>query len=136
MPALMYYNKLEIKKMKKRNLQTIALLGLTSGLLVSQDKANSAEYVNGQDISSTMADNRCKAKGGCGSAYHNCNMADHKCKGKSGCGSLLTAERDQPDEANSPYKSPGDFNDDDSSQESNEEMMQEKRARAMNGQQD
>ncbi len=117
--------------MKKRDFKTLALLGLTSGLLLSQQAAEAgpAEYLNGQDLLAMMEDHACKAKGGCGSvSYQACssksscdNMADHACKGKGGCGSVwydhackgkngcgsnLTADRDQPGTANSPYQSP------------------------------
>ena len=117
--------------MQKRDFKSLALLGLTTGLLLMQQgaKAGPAEYMNGQDLLAMMADHQCKGKNGCSAMYQACNnksscqyMEDHsKCKAKGGCGGLyfnhgcsgskngcstLTAERDQPNGTTSPFQSP------------------------------
>ncbi len=84
--------------MKKRDLKTLALMGLTGGLLVGQQGVGHAATSNSnfQETPWEAFDHGCKGKGGCGGlADHGCkgkggcgNIADHGCKGKGGCGNL------------------------------------------------
>jgi len=101
--------------MKKRDLKKLAVLGITSGLLISNqvtadsmgedsfdnynfEKASPSSHCLGKNGCPGFVD-KCKGKGGCG------NFKD-ACKGKGGCGGL-TADVD-PDK--SPYQPPGDKN--------------------------
>lgn len=85
--------------MPQRQLKTLAVLGLTSGLLVSQQVA--AEIVNDgtyPGIHSGHSCSSCKNNKSCSS----CKTNKTACKGKGGCGGL-TADADQP---KTPYANP------------------------------
>lgn len=116
--------------MKKRDIKTLALMGLTSGLIVSAQSASAASSSQSPSSSQLLANHSCK--NGCGNTYmgcSSCKAADHACKGKNGCGNTymncssckgvtamscsscknLTADRDNPSD-NTPFQSPGQQN--------------------------
>jgi hypothetical protein len=91
--------------MKKRDLQKVALLGITSGLLLAQQA--SAESENHSSAPASKAKNGCKGKNGCPGVAstespkpeHGCPGAVaskklNSCHGKQGCPGI--ASKDQP----------------------------------------
>lgn len=99
--------------MKKNDLKTLALLGLTGGLLLGQQGANAASNSGFQETPWVVpGDHKCGGAHGCG------NLMDHKCGGAHGCGSLMDhkcggahgcgniAARDEADSPDKEYESP------------------------------
>ncbi|MCE5319182.1 MAG: hypothetical protein LLG04_17695 [Parachlamydia sp.] len=101
--------------MKKNDLKTLALLGLTGGLLLGQQGANAASNSGFQETpwvvpgdhkcggahgcSGALQSNGCKGRGGCG------GLMDHKCGSGGKCGSI--AVRDEADSPDKEYVNPG-----------------------------
>lgn len=112
--------------MKKNDLKTLALLGLTGGLLLGQQGANADSNSGFQETPwVSPADHKCGGAHGCGNLMdHKCGGAhgcgsvmDHKCGGAHGCGNI--AVRDEADSPDKEYESPDKSGKDSDANQSN-----------------